>query len=135
MGCMLKTTAFFLAMIGSASAEPFHEVTISVPVTNMAEAEAWYAKFLGSKTEVLHPVPGVTEFKVSPGVWLQLFEAKDQATTKPILRFMVDNIATSQKVYTNSQINSGTAIEVPGIVTYSEFTDPFGNALGLYDLP
>jgi hypothetical protein len=83
----------------------------------------------------LRPVPEVTEFKVAPGVWLQLFEAKDQAASKPILRFLVDNISASQEIHADAQINSGKAVEVPGMVTYSEFADPFGNALGVYDLP
>lgn len=135
MGCMLRSAAFFLAMIGSASAEPFQEVTVGVPVANMADAEAWYAKFFGPNAEVTRPVPGITEFKVAPGVWIQLFEAKDTVASKPVIRFLVDDMAASQAAHAKANINSGKAIEVPGVVTYSEFNDPFGNALGLYDLP
>jgi predicted enzyme related to lactoylglutathione lyase len=51
------------------------------------------------------------------------------------LRFLVDDIAAAQATLTSVGINSGEAIEVPGLVTFSEFTDPDGNALGLYDLP
>ena len=135
MSCMLRSAVLLLAMIGSASAEPFQEVTVGIPVGNMAEAEAWYAKLLGPNAEVVRPVPGVTEFKVAPGVWLQLFEAEDLKASKPIVRFLVDNIASTQAVHAKANIDSGKAVEVPGVVTYSEFTDPFGNALGLYDLP
>jgi hypothetical protein len=38
---MFRTAAVLLAMTGVASAEPFREVTVTVPVTNLAEAEVW----------------------------------------------------------------------------------------------
>jgi predicted enzyme related to lactoylglutathione lyase len=135
MGGMSRFAAVLLAMTGVASAEPFQEVTIGVPVTNLAEAEAWYTKFLGLDAEVTRPYPGITEFKVAPGVWLQLFEPEGETDRGSILRFLVDDIAAAQATLTSVGINSGEAIEVPGLVTFSEFTDPDGNALGLYDLP
>lgn len=126
--------AAFLLISGAAWAEPFQEVTVGVPVPNLAEAEAWYANLLGPDVEFVRPVPGVTEYKVAPGVWLQLYEAQDQAA-KSVVRFMVDDIAAVQQAHAAVGIASGEAIEVPGVVTFSEFTDPFGNGLGLYDLP
>ncbi len=39
-----------------------------------------YPDLLGSDVEVLNPFPGIVEFKVAPGVWLQIFET-DQRTT------------------------------------------------------
>jgi hypothetical protein len=83
----------------------------------------------------MRPYPGITEFKVAPGVWLQLFEPEGETVSKPILRFLVGDIAATQATHASLDINSGEAIDVPGLVTYSEFSDPDGNALGLYDLP
>ncbi len=68
-------------------------------------------------------------------MWLQLYETDQMPETGAILRFLVDDMAEAQKEYAAIGIDTGDAIEVPAIVTYSEFTDPFGNALGLYDLP
>jgi predicted enzyme related to lactoylglutathione lyase len=135
MGGMFRYAAVLLAMTGAASAEPFQEVTVGVPVTNLAEAEAWYTKLLGPDAEVMRPFPGITEFKIAPGVWLQLFEPEGEIDSGSTLRFLVDDIAAAQAKLTSVDINSGEAIEVPGLVTFSEFTDPDGNALGLYDLP
>ena len=135
MGRMILFASVFFGMAGAALAEPFQEVTVGVPVANLAEAEAWYAKLLGPDTEVVRPYPGITEFKVAPGVWFQLFEPEGEAVSKPILRFLVEDIAATQATHASVAINSGKVIEVPGLVTYLEFYDPDGNALGLYDLP
>ncbi|WP_108817878.1 VOC family protein [Pseudovibrio sp. Alg231-02] len=124
-----------LAFTSIVSAEPFQEVTIGVPVPSLEEAEVWYAKFLGPDTEVIRPVPGIVEFKVAPGVWLQVFEADDAQSTGTIVRFLVDDMATSQQARSEVNIHTGEAIEIPEVVTYSEFADPSGNALGFYDLP
>jgi catechol 2,3-dioxygenase-like lactoylglutathione lyase family enzyme len=132
---LLKATAVFLAMTGAASAEPFQEITVGIPVSSIAEAEAWYVNFLGPDTEMIKPFPGVVEFKTAPGVWLQLFEADNQQPSGAVIRFMVDDMATAQNMRSELDINTGEAIEVPDIITYSEFADPFGNALGLYAVP
>lgn len=44
-------------------------------------------------------------------------------------------MVTAQGQRPNVGINTGEAIEIPSVVTYSEFSDPDGNALGLYALP
>lgn len=132
---LLKASIAVLAMAGSVSAEPFQEVTVGVPVVSIAEAEAWYSSFLGPDTEVIRPVPGVVEFKVAPGVWLQLFETDGQQPAGAVVRFLVDDMAVTQSTHADLGIETGEAIEIPDVVTFSEFTDPFGNALGLYDLP
>ena len=135
MGRMILFASVVFGMANAALAEPFREVTVGVSVANLAEAEAWYAKLLGPDTEVVRPYPGITEFKVAPGGWFQLFEPEGEAVSKPILRFLVDDIAATQATHASVDINSGKVIEVPGLVTYSEFYDPDGNALGLYELP
>lgn len=135
MRTLCLASAVCLAMTGLALAEPFQEITVGVPVASIAKAEAWYLNLLGSDVEVIKPSPGVVEFKVAPGVWLQIFEADDQQPTGAIVRFLVDDMSAAQGQRTNVGINTGEAIEVPSVVTFSEFSDPDGNALGLYALP
>lgn len=125
----------FFAMTGLASAEPFEEVTVGVPVASIVEAEAWYLNLLGADVEVLKPFPGVVEFKVAPGVWLQIFEIDGQQPSGAIVRFLVDDIEAIQSQRADVGIDTGEAIEVPNVVVFSQFVDPDGNALGLYDLP
>lgn len=124
-----------LATARFATAEPFQEVTVGVPVASIVDAEAWYLNLLGSDVEVLRPVPGVVEFKVTPSVWLQIFEADEQQTSGAIVRFLVDDIEAAQVQHATVGIISGEAVELPNVVSFSEFTDLDGNALGLYDLP
>ena len=78
---------------------------------------------------------GVVEFKAAPGVWYQIFEAEEQQASETIVRFLVDDIEETQRAGTEVGINMGEAIAIPEVVTFSEFPDPDGNALGLYDLP
>jgi predicted enzyme related to lactoylglutathione lyase len=122
-------------MAGTASCEPFQEVVVGVPVASIGDAEAWYHSLFGPDVEIIRPVPGVVEFRVAPGVWYQIFETEGQRESGTIVRFKVDDIYTTQRNGAELGINMGEAIEVPNVVTYSEFADPDGNALGLYDLP
>jgi len=135
MRILRNVAVALLAMPNFAVAEPFQEVTVGVPVASIVDAEAWYLNLLGSDVEILRPFPGVVEFKVAPGVWLQIFEADEQQESGAVVRFLVDDIAASQVQHATVGINSGDAIEIPNVVSFSEFTDPDGNALGLYDLP
>ena len=126
--------AALLTMPAAALAQPFNEVTIGVPVPSLSVAEAWYATFLGPDVETAHPVPGIAEFKIAPGVWLQLFE-KTAGSENAIVRFSVQDFAAAQQTRKAAGIDTGKAETIPGIVTFSEFRDPYGNPLGFYALP
>lgn len=125
----------FLATANFASAEPFREITVGIPVSSAAEAETWYLNFFGADVEVMRPFPGVVEFKAAPGSWVQIYEMENQQPSAATIRFLVDDIGDAQRTRAERGIDTGEAIEIPGVVTYSEFSDPFGNPLGLYDLP
>ena len=62
-----------LLLTAPVSANAFKEVTIGLPVTSLNEAERWYSQFIGAQVEIIRPAKGVVEFKIAPGVWLQLF--------------------------------------------------------------
>ncbi len=135
MRWLARASAACLLTAGMATAEPFQEVTIGVPVSSISEAEVWYLNLLGTDVEILRPFPGVVEFKVAPGVWFQIFEADDQQASEAIVRFLVDDMDTTQRQSAQAGIATGEAIQIPNVVTFSEFVDPDGNALGFYDLP
>ncbi len=128
-------SAAFLMMTKFASAERFEEVTVGVPVSSVANAEAWYLDFFGHDTEVLRPVPGVVEFNIAPGFWFQIFETNDPQPSAATVRFLVDDIGVSQAEWAEVGIKTGEPVHVPDVVTFTEFSDPDGNPLGLYDLP
>lgn len=132
----LAIVFFVFALIGgSVTAEPFQEVTVGVPVASISDAEAWYLNLFGKNVEILRPDAGVVEFKVAPGVWFQIFESDVKQESGSVVRFMVDDIDEFQNNAAETGIETGQAIVVPDIVTFSEFSDPDGNALGLYSLP
>lgn len=89
MRMAFKVGAVLLATAGFASAEPFGEVTVGVPVSSLVDAEVWYGKFLGPDVEVLKPDAGILEYKAAPGVWLQLYEVSGQPSVS-VVRFLVE---------------------------------------------
>lgn len=132
---LFKIMAITLALSSSALAEPFKEMTVGIPVSSVVEGEAWYLKFLGADTEVIKPFPGVVELKATPNVWLQLYETEGEATSGAVIRFLVEDMMQAQASRAEVGIDTGEAVMLPEVVTYSEFFDPFGNALGFYALP
>ena len=48
------------------------EVTIGIPVVELARSRDWYERMLGKPPE-LEPVAGLAEFRLA-GTWLQLME-------------------------------------------------------------
>lgn len=132
---LYTTSTALLFTAGFAFAEPFEEVVVGVSVSPIIDAGAWYLSLLGPGGEVIKPYPGVVEFRVAPGVWYQIFESEDHQPSGAVVRFLVDDIASSQTRWADAGIDTPEAIQVPNVVTYSEFTDPDGNALGLYELP
>lgn len=132
---LLNASVALFAMTAATAAAPFQEITVGIPVPSLTQAVTWYTNFLGPDTEVIKPFPGVVEFKVGPDVWIQLFESDNQQPSGAIIRFLVDDMASAQRARAKVGIDTGEAITIPDTVTYTEFADPFGNALGLYDLP
>lgn len=106
-------TAFAACLLLAATAEPFREVTIGVPVGSIADAEAWYSNLFGGDVEVLRPTPGVVEFKIAPDVWFQIYETESQQPSGTVVRFLVDDIAATQHAGATLGIHMGEAIEIP----------------------
>lgn len=125
----------FSAVASVALAAPFDEVTVGLPVPSLDAAVTWYATLLGPGVEMIQPAPGIAEFKIAPSVWLQLFEVDVLQPSNGIIRFSVEDFEATQKALAAADINIGDAIAIPDVVTFSEFTDPFGNALGFYSIP
>ena len=132
---LIKAAATSLFLASTAAAAPFSEVTIGVAVNSIEDAESWYTNFFGPDVEILRPVPGVVEFKVAPGVWYQIFEAEEEQASGTIVRFLADDIEETQRAGAEVSISMGEAIVIPNVITFSEFSDPDENALGLYELP
>lgn len=107
------------------------EATITIPVRNVAKAREWYERMLGMPPE-LEPVPGIVEFRVG-GTWLQLEEGRG-GSNGWVFRFGVQSLESERSRLRDAGVAVGETITVPGVIRFSDFTDPDGNVLSLYEL-
>ena len=105
-------------------------ISIGIGVKNAREALDWYKALLG-EVEVMEPVPGLFELKLTGSTWLQLddtgyLEAGGGST---IIRLETESIesAYDQTQKLTSDIEEITVVE--GVVKYFDFKDPSGNRL------
>lgn len=137
-------TALSLLALGACtrpapSAAPeasIHEITIGVAVEDVQRAEGWYRDVLGRPVESMQPVEGMVELMVAPGAWLQLFPSEQQPfePSTAIVRFKTDDIEADASRLRAKGIEVGEVTRIPGVVSFAEFADPFGNPVGLYQL-
>lgn len=131
------------ALIGCGAAQvpspttagPSAEVTIGVPVANVERAVSWYRVVLGRDVETLTPVEGIVELHVAEGAWLQLMPPEGAVPPSPtIVRFATEDIDADARRLADAGIDIGEVVRIPGVVAFAELTDPFGNAVGLYEV-
>ncbi len=118
------------------SGELGHEMTIGVPVPDLDVAVEWYTELLGRQVESMEPTKGIVELRIAAGVWLQLFvvDAEQFQATSSILRFKTSNIDAEAVRLRVAGIQVGEIIRVPEVVEFTEFVDPFGNPVSLYEV-
>jgi predicted enzyme related to lactoylglutathione lyase len=105
-----------------------------LPVTDLNKAVEWYRRLLGGVEEI-NPAPGVWEFQIISAGWLQLFEGAPNVPNPAVVRFESDNIEASHALAVSLGTEVGEVQAIPGVVSFFEFRDPFGNQLSFYALP
>jgi predicted enzyme related to lactoylglutathione lyase len=107
-------------------------LTIAVHAGAREEALAFYCAFIGRDPD-LGPDPDFYEWEISPGAWLQL--ATGRANIAPSsfrLRLQVDDIEKSAEILRRKGFALGPVKRLPGLVTFANLPDPWGNPLGIY---
>lgn len=105
-------------------------ISIGIGVQNAQEALSWYKQLLGN-VEVMEPVPGLFELKLSDTTWLQLDDTGylELGGKSAIIRLETESIEDSfiltKKI--TSDVEEINVIE--GVVKYFDFKDPSGNRL------
>lgn len=61
--------------------------------------------------------------------------AKAEPFSEVTIGAPVKSIEETQRTGAGVSINMGEAIAIPDVITFSEFSDPDKNVLGLYELP
>lgn len=106
-------------------------ITISLSVDNLAKAAAWYEQVFGIQKH-LQPAKGIVEFQVG-SLLLQLFEGR-QAVSDTALRLGVADLEKEHQRLYGLGIQTEAITDVPGVIRYFDFVDPFGNGLSFYTM-
>jgi hypothetical protein len=78
----------------------------------------------------LSPADGVVEFRIVAGCWLQLYEGT--GGVEGVFRFGVADIEGARSRLLELGVAVSPVEELPGVIAYCEFTDPYGNRLSPY---
>lgn len=103
-------------------------VTVGLPVRDLDSARAWYERVLGKVADI-EPVPGILEFEVHPGSWLQLHDGH-----QTVFRIGVKDLEAARDRLSTMGIDVGPIERVEDVIAFFEFADPDGNHLSLYQV-
>ena len=112
--------------------EPFG-MTFELQVGDLAAARTFYTEIFGRPPE-LEPDEGLLEWAVVPGqqTWLQVARVPEPQPLRARLRFAVRDLPTAREALLASGVEVSAAESVPGVVSWCDVDDPWGNRLGLY---
>ncbi|MGX7679492.1 VOC family protein [Jatrophihabitans sp. DSM 45814] len=107
-------------------------LTVAIHVGDREQALAFYCALIGRDPD-MGPDPDFYEWEISPGAWLQLATGREEIAPSSFrLRLKVDDIEASVKILEAKGFEPGRIKRLPGLVTFANLTDPWGNPLGIY---
>ncbi|QXG74475.1 hypothetical protein KUM42_11235 [Modestobacter sp. L9-4] len=108
-------------------------MTFELQVGDLAAARAFYTALFGRPPE-LEPDEGLLEWAVVPGqeTWLQVAGVAAPQPLRARLRFAVRDLPGTRDALLASGVEVSVAESVPGVVSWCDLDDPWGNRLGLY---
>jgi predicted enzyme related to lactoylglutathione lyase len=107
-------------------------LTVAVHVGNRDEALAFYCALIGRDPD-LGPDPDFYEWEISPGAWLQLATGRGDIHPSSFrLRLRVEDIEEAVGILKRKGFEPGPIKHLPGLVSFANLTDPWGNPLGVY---
>lgn len=111
-------------------------MALQVHVGDMAQARAFYSGLFGRAPDFA-PHEDFLEWQVCAGaeVWWQIVGtpgAVDALRTR--VRLLVDDVAAAvERARTGLRVEPTPVTELPGVVAFTDFEDPWGNQLGFYE--
>jgi predicted enzyme related to lactoylglutathione lyase len=105
-------------------------VTLVVGVPDMAEALDFYGRLFGRPPDFVLD-EDFQEYEVIPGMWYQL-TTRVAAGRSRRMRFGVADIAAERGALVDAGIDVSEISGVADVVGWCQFSDPFGNPLGLF---
>jgi catechol 2,3-dioxygenase-like lactoylglutathione lyase family enzyme len=106
--------------------------TVALPVADVETAKHWYERIL-ELDRGIEPVPGVQEYEVLPGCWLQLFEGETSISAN-VLRIGVEDLERERFRLLHLGVPVHESERVEGVIAFCEFADPDSNRLSLYQV-
>jgi len=115
--------------------QEIESITIGIAVRNVNEAINWYKSLLGD-TEIVEPVPGTVELKLTDNVWLQLDDTGylEVGGGSSIIRLETKDIDSVYRLVKELASEVEEIVTVEGVVKYFDFKDPAGNRLSYVQL-
>lgn len=110
-------------------------MTLQIQVGDVDEARRFYAALFGSMPG-FEPHDDFLEWRAVEGteVWIQVVGVKGEV--RPLLnrlRFGVDDLASTHAWLIEQGIEASHITKLPGVVSFTDFADPWGNQLGYYE--
>jgi predicted enzyme related to lactoylglutathione lyase len=107
----------------------FEHVLAVVPVRDVDVAKAWYEELFGRAPDN-NPMPGLVEWQVVPGGWVQVFVDEERAG-RGLLNFAVDDLEGHTRHAAARGLDPGAIENASKGVRLSTITDPDGNVIRL----
>jgi predicted enzyme related to lactoylglutathione lyase len=109
-------------------------LTIQLWVADGHEARGWYERLFGRPPDFT-PFSDDTfcEWVFKPGYWeIQVVEKEDAEPQRAAVRLGVEDIQAVRATVLSLGVEADEIEELPGVVRWCNFADPWGNHLGLY---
>jgi catechol 2,3-dioxygenase-like lactoylglutathione lyase family enzyme len=112
----------------------FTGMTVQLHVANGTEARAWYERLLGRPPDVRPDADDTfVEWHFQPGYWeLHIVQSDQPGTQQGRLRLGVREVEAARHSLVDSGLEVTEVEELPRVVRWCNFDDPWGNRLGLY---
>ncbi|MFF4768231.1 VOC family protein [Streptomyces sp. NPDC001255] len=111
----------------------FTHVLAVAPVTDHAAAVAWYERLLGRPADA-RPTPGLADWHLTDGGWLQVFTDPGHAG-KALINLAVTDLDTELAALAAQGIAADATTAAKDRVRFASVHDPDGNRLTLIERP
>lgn len=110
-------------------------MTLQLQVGDIAEARSFYGRIFG-QPPAFEPHDDFLEWPVIRGqeAWIQIVGVSKNPVANPNrVRFQVEHAAAARRALLEAGIDATEVSSLPGVVSFVDFDDPWGNALGYYE--
>ena len=109
-------------------------MTIALNAGDFTEVLDFYSLVFGHGPDTA-PLDDFLEWQICSGAWLQISTGHDRpGANNARVRLEVDHIETAVKRLTTAKVPVGEIVVIQDVVSFANFSDNWGNALGLYQL-